>query len=253
VERRTAEIKFVVSRFEDEPSDAATPPVAAQQRNAVHRRGIAKDLAIRSGEVQELPAFNLELPKLDHAAKFTLHAELAEANGQIENSWNLWVFPRERAEKIPSNVHVAGFGPLRDAYPEAIDHKDGPVPTDTRLLVTTRLDGHVTGYLKDGGRVVLLEPEPAFAVEKTNFRLSSWDGGGPSGTIFDPRHPVLRDMPTDGWCDLQFYPLIQNSKTVLLTALPSKIEPLVRCIDRPTRLADRAYLFEVWSAAASSW
>ena len=52
-------------------------------------------------------------------------------------------------------------------------------------------------------------------------------------------------MPSDGWCDLQFYPLIQNSKTVLLTPLPEKIKPLVRCIDRPTRLADRAYLFEV--------
>ena len=52
-------------------------------------------------------------------------------------------------------------------------------------------------------------------------------------------------MPSDGWCDLQFYPLIQGSKTILLNPLPAKIQPLVRCIDRPTRLADRAYLFEV--------
>ena len=51
-------------------------------------------------------------------------------------------------------------------------------------------------------------------------------------------------MPTDGWCDLQFYSLIQGSKTVLLNSLTSGIQPLVRCIDRPTRLADRAYLFE---------
>ncbi|MCI0537438.1 MAG: hypothetical protein L0Z50_19660, partial [Verrucomicrobiales bacterium] len=78
----------------------------------------------------------------------------------------------------------------------------------------------------------------------TNFRLSSWDGGGPSGTIFDANHAALRGMPTDGWCDLQFYPLIQGSKSILLNALPARIQPLVRCIDRPTRLADRAYLFE---------
>jgi hypothetical protein len=82
-------------------------------------------------------------------------------------------------------------------------------------------------------------------VEKTNFRLSSWDGGGPSGTILDAKHPALRAMPSDGWCDLQFYPLIQGSKTILLDPLPAKLRPLVRCIDRPTRLADRAYLFEV--------
>ena len=52
-------------------------------------------------------------------------------------------------------------------------------------------------------------------------------------------------MPSEGWCDLQFYSLIQGSKPVFLNKLPSKIKPLVRCIDRPTRLQDRAYLFEV--------
>jgi beta-galactosidase len=93
--------------------------------------------------------------------------------------------------------------------------------------------------------VLLLDPQPSFAVEATNFRLSSWDGGGPSGTISNLQHPAMSDFPSDGWCDLQFYPLIQNSKTILLTSLPVKVEPLIRCIDRPTRLADRAYLFEV--------
>src|SRR5438046_119498 len=84
-----------------------------------------------------------------------------------------------------------------------------------------------------------------FFSEKTNYRLSSWDGGGPSGTIVERDHPALRAMPNDGWCDLQFYPLIQGSKTVLLDSLPAKITPIVRCIDRPNRLANRAYLFEV--------
>ncbi len=139
---------------------------------------------------------------------------------------------------------VAGFDPIRAVYPDVAKHKGGPIPAKTRLLVTARLDENVAHYLQDGGRVVLLDPGPGFAVEKTNFRLASWDGGGPSGTIFDLRHPVLCAMPADGWCDLQFYPLVQNSKTVLLSALPAKIEPLVRCIDRPTRLANRSYLFE---------
>ena len=51
-------------------------------------------------------------------------------------------------------------------------------------------------------------------------------------------------MPSEDWCDLQFYHLIQGSKTISLDSLPIKVQPLVRCIDRPTRLADRAYLFE---------
>jgi hypothetical protein len=31
---------------------------------------------------------------------------------------------------------------------------------------------------------------------------------------------------------------------VFLDSLPAPIRPIVRCIDRPTRLANRAYLFE---------
>jgi hypothetical protein len=184
------------------------------------------------------------MPKLSRAAKLTLTAALTDATGQTDNSWSLWVFPKQLLTESSSKVLVAGFDPARAIYPDAGEYKDGPVPSHTKLLVTTRLGAEICDYLKSGGRVLLIEPEPAFAVEKTNFRLASWDGGGPSGTILDSKHPALREMPSDGWCDLQFYSLIQGSKTVLLHPLPVKIQPLVRCIDRPTRLADRAYLFE---------
>jgi hypothetical protein len=240
----TAEIRFVVSRFEDEPSDAAT--LRWRLKNGIETVAEGKQgrLAIRSGEVHPLPVLKLVLPKLARTAKLTLRAELADANGTTDNCWDFWVFPRDSVEKISADMLAVGFDPIRAVYPHVGKHKYGPVPAKTRLLVTARLDDSVTRYLKEGGRVLLLDPESGFDVEKTNYRLASWDGGGPSGTIFDPRHPALRAMPTDGWCDLQFYPLVQNSKTVLLSALPAKIEPLVRCIDRPTRLADRAYLFE---------
>jgi hypothetical protein len=56
---------------------------------------------------------------------------------------------------------------------------------DTDLFITTAVSPDIIDYLKAGGRVILVEPEAAFTVEKTNFRLSSWDGGGPSGTILD--------------------------------------------------------------------
>jgi hypothetical protein len=99
-------------------------------------------------------------------------------------------------------------------------------------------------YLAKGGRVLLLAPDGNFSTEPTNFRLSSWDGGGPSGTEIDREHAALRHMPNDGWGDLQFFYLIQGSKTIFLDSLPGKIRPLVRCIDRPQRLSNRAYLFE---------
>src|SRR6185503_16334711 len=179
------------------------------------------------------------------AAQLTLTAELIDANGKTQNSWNLWGFPTELPVDASHKVRSSGFDALGNIYPWAIESTPSPAPANTDLLVTTRFGPDTSEYLKAGGRVILLDPEPTFAVEKTNFRLSSWDGGGPSGTILEAKHPALRAMPSDGWCDLQFYPLIQGSKTILLNSLPAKIQPLVRCIDRPTRLADRAYLFEV--------
>lgn len=239
-----AKIKFVVSRFEDAPSQGATLRWKLTRDGGAIAEGAQVDLAIESGGVQELPAINIEMPKPDGAAKLTLSVELTDANGKADNSWSFWVFPRDLLANASSGVRAAGFDAMRAIYPDAVEQEDAPVPADTKLLVTTRLGDTARRYLEDGGRVLLLEPERVFEVEKTNFRLSSWDGGGPSGTILDPRHPALRTMPTEGWCDLQFYYLIQGSKTILLDPLPAKIEPLVRCIDRSTRLANRGYLFE---------
>ena len=120
----------------------------------------------------------------------------------------------------------------------------GPAPPGGGLLVTARADAATLDFLEQGGRVLLLEPEPFFAVERTRYRLSSWDGGGPTGTVIDTNHPALRGMPSDGWADLHFYPLIQNSKAIFLDPLPSPVHPIIRCIDRFQRLAHRAYLFE---------
>ncbi|MCI0535611.1 MAG: hypothetical protein L0Z50_10330 [Verrucomicrobiales bacterium] len=240
----TAEIKFFVSRFEDEPSDAATLRWELKRGNETLASGIQERLQVSADGVQELVAVKLEMPRRAEAQRLTLTAELLDANGKTENSWDLWVFPSNLLAQASHKVRASGFDALREMYPWALEPAASPVSADTDLLVTTRLGEDIIDYLKTGGRVLLLEPEPAFAVEKTNFRLSSWDGGGPSGTILDAKHPALRAMPSDGWCDLQFYSLIQGSKTVLLDPLPMKIRPLVRCIDRPTRLANRAYLFE---------
>ena len=239
------EFNFVVSRFEDDPADAAALRWELKCDNEVIVSGVQERLQIRSGGVQELPAITLELPAGARARRLTLSAELADANGKTRNAWDLWVFPTELLAEPSRKLRSSEFDTLRNIYPWALEPTPSPEPADTDLLVTTRLGQDTRDFLQAGGRVLLLEPEPAFTVEKTNYRLSSWDGGGPSGTIIDIHHPALRAMPSEGWCDLQFYPLIQGSKTVLLDALPVVIPPLVRCIDRPTRLANRAYLFEV--------
>lgn len=207
--------------------------------------GAQEQLNVQSGGVQELAGVDVSLPPALRAEQLTLTAELTDANGKTDNSWDLWRFPTNRLAEPSLKIRYSGYEALKKIIPSALERLTPTQIDNTDLLVTTRLDEDARGYLAAGGRVILLEPDPTFEVEKTNFRLSSWDGGGPSGTILDQAHPALRGMPSDGWCDLQFYSLIQGSKPVFLNAMPSKVRPLIRCIDRPTRLLDRAYLFEV--------
>ena len=241
----TAEWKLLVSRFEDEPTDAATLHWSLRNGAETLASGTRERLRVGDTGVQELLALKVPMPARDRAERFTLSAELDDPNGRTVNAWDFWVFPTQRLAQTSSGLGSREFAALRKVYPWVSETSSNALPADLGLLVTTRLDSQTLAYLSSGGRVMLLEPESVFDVEKTNFRLSSWDGGGPSGTILDRGHPALRAMPTEGWCDLQFYPLIQGSKTVLLSSLDTQIRPMIRCIDRPTRLADRAYLFEV--------
>jgi len=240
----TAEFKFVVSRFEDAPSDRAKLHWVLKSGSATLLEGVQENLQIHSGGVQELSSFQLEVPARFPSERLTLTAELIDANGKIENSWNLWVFPKELLTETTHKGRTVRCDTSCAKYFSAQGYSGGTIPLETGLFITTKLDEEVLEYLKSGGRVLLLEPEPVFPTEETDFRLSAWDGKGPAGTIFDAKHPALSAMPSEGWCDLQFYSLIQRSKTILLDSLPAKIQPLVRCIDRPTRLANRAYLFE---------
>ncbi len=239
-----AEINFAVSRFEDQPSDTATLHWQLRSGRETLASGVQEHLKINAEGVQKLPAIKLEMPRRARADRLTLSAKLVDANGQTENSWSLWVFPTDVSATDSRQIHSREFDALLALYPGTLRDTPASTPADTHLLVTTVFDRHTSDYLKAGGRVILLKPDSTFTVEATNFRLSSWDGGGPSGTSFDASHPAFRAMPSDGWCDLQYYFLMQGSKTIQLGSLPAKIRPLVRCIDRPSRLADRAYLFE---------
>ena len=97
--------------------------------------------------------------------------------------------------------------------------------------------------------MLLLAPQPAFAAVKTYaFRPASWDlgqHGAHLGTAIEQEHPAMRGMPCKGWCDLQFFGLVQGSAMISLDELPVKIRPIIRSIGLAHRISNQAYLFEV--------
>jgi hypothetical protein len=153
------------------------------------------------------------------------------------------VFPEEKL--ADGKLSIVDSDLARRLYPWA--QTAIPSATNNELLVTESCDGATLDFLERGGRVLLLAPEKVFPTVVCSFRPSGWDPSAREahlGSAFDSKHPAMRSMPSDGWCDLQFYSLIEGGRAVVLEEVPGKPQPIVRCIDMPQRLWNKGYLFE---------
>ncbi|MCX5644185.1 MAG: hypothetical protein NTZ17_05800 [Phycisphaerae bacterium] len=233
-----AEFPLYVSRYEQEATQGATlrwELLAGDERLA---SGSQAGLTIPCGEVRQLTTISFEIPQRPHAEQLGLVVRLEDKHGTATNDWKLWCFPAERV--VRGEFMVLGSEWLRRQYPRSTS-------APTAVLVADRWEQGVLDRLAAGGRVLMLDPGPVFPTAMTRFRPSGWDPGDPAGhvgTIFDPQHPALKAMPTEGWCDLQFYDLVQGGKAILLDQTHVTGEPIVRMIDTPQRLTRKALLFE---------
>ena len=135
-----AELKVLVSRFEDAPTEKGVVQWDLKSGRDVLSSGRKEGLRVGEG-VQEILPLSLHIGTRPRAEKLTLAVELSDENGRTSNEWDLWAFP--------------------EAPPAA-------------ATVATALDAEMIDRLEKGGRVLLLEPGPVFPTEKTNYRLSSW-------------------------------------------------------------------------------
>ncbi|MDW8037546.1 MAG: glycoside hydrolase family 2 TIM barrel-domain containing protein [Thermoguttaceae bacterium] len=245
----TVKTSFLVSRYEDEPSSNATLCWQLRAGPDVLAAGKKSGLKIASACVQELMSLEFVLPRRAQAQKLTLAAELTDENGTIANEWNLWAFPDELLKAQPGKVCFYGFELLKKYYPWAEQWQGDGRGKTCQLLVSARFDAGVLGYLENGGRVLLLRPQPVFPTVQTYaFRPASWNlrrEGIHVGTAIEEDHPALRAMPCEGWCDLQFFGLVLGSVMVDLEELPVKVSPIIRVLDLWHQMRNRAYLFEV--------
>lgn len=242
-----AQVKLLVSRYEEAASSNAKLLWKLLDSGKVVRQGQKAGLKIRSDGLQLLTSVSLKMPSSGRARKLTLVAQLADSNGVVYNSWNLWVFPSRRTA-VSANVCIAGCGEIATLYPKARRLEAKSAPNKCDLLITSDLDRTVVDFLAAGGRVLLVGSENSLPTVPSSYKPYWWLGNTASdsnaGTVVDVSHPALADMPRADWCDLEWYPLLNGSKAVLLDELPEPIEPIVRCIDLPTAQRNKAYLFE---------
>lgn len=156
-------------------------------------------------------------------ARLTLVVTVQDAGGaRYQNDWDLWVYP-----------------------------VDEPVVSRDEVLVTTKID--VAVERAAAGAAVLLElgPESIGNDVALGFTPAFWNtawtqGQAPHtlGLLHDPRHPVFRHFPTEGFTDWQWWELLHGAKAMLLDGLSPRLRPLVQPIDTWFEARRLGVLFE---------
>jgi hypothetical protein len=68
---------------------------------------------------------------------------------------------------------------------------------------------------------------------------------GTLGILCDPNHPAFADFPTEFHSNWQWFNLLQNSRTMILDAMPAGYRPIVQVIDNLERAKKLGNVFEV--------
>ena len=190
------------------------------------------------------------IDKLPGGEARKLEFEVALDSGGLKhtNRWNLWSFPRDAALRQPASqvVSTVRWANLRRVYPFLENDRAKLGASD--LLIASALTPGDLRFLEAGGRVLLLADRAQFGRggEATFFPAS----GGAAGTLVRD-HPALRGFPHEGFCDLQFYNLLDGAHSFPLDRFPKELEPIVGAIrttssflSKQKNLSRTGYLFE---------
>lgn len=67
---------------------------------------------------------------------------------------------------------------------------------------------------------------------------------GTLGLLIDPKHPLLKDFPTDFHTNWQWFPMIKHSRPFILDQTPQDYLPIVQVIDNVERNHKLGLIFE---------
>ncbi|MCF2443419.1 glycoside hydrolase family 2 [Dyadobacter sp. CY345] len=162
-----------------------------------------------------LGAIEVNLGSIKTAKKLTL--KLALKNTPYANTWHIWVYPKD----------------LPDMHSDVVITQS---PEEAILALAN-------------GKKVLLNPD----YKKLNglpgkFIPLFWspvhfpEQAGATGLLCDPKHPALKEFPTDFHADWQWWDLCTQSTAIILP--DSSLSPIVRQIDNFANNRQLANVFE---------
>ena len=278
------EAKIEISHHGEEPFKAEKCKWWLLDGYTVIAEGEFSGVSVNPVDVAEIGKISVAIPTLYKPAKLTLRAALPDAVSYINNEWYFWAFPSE-PKKLKNKDRVVLWDPMermkvfKEAYPGI--HYTGKENwkisrwSKPKLVIADHWNDSFYSYLEEKGNIWIISdnkwpwPEEVgiFGLHITKFipseqapilfpeldeHCSKWlticssakSRHGNSGTLIY-NHPAIGDFPHEGFCDLQFWPMIYRAKSLQLDLFPKGTEPIIRTIDNYYRGQNKGYMTEL--------
>lgn len=188
------------------------------------------DVSQRERGIASVGAISVDLSSASASISAPVSAELrasladSRSGSPIENSWRIWVYPRE----LPTE------------------------PNADAVHIARALDEAAIDRLRSGGRVALfVDPERVEGDTFGTFRPIFWNRVTFSsqrehvvGLLIDDDHPALDGFPTETHQDWQWWDVMSDSKPMPMGFTATPVEPIVRAVDDWYRARGLSLAFE---------
>lgn len=169
-------------------------------------KGTLKSRTIPVDGVTPVGEFAIPLTKVKGPQQLTVHLSV---DGKIENSWNIWVFPRNASLML----------------------------SDAEVLYTTEFNDATREQLRQGKKVVLTPALNKIKGRKSTFHNHFWNpimfAWSPMtiGCLIHNEEPVFADFPTSYHTDWQWWDILENAKVIEMQDSPRELRPFIQVID----------------------
>ena len=211
-------LPILVSNYGD-ALDSATLNVRVKAGNDVIFRREIRIGELENGKISELYTADFVIPRADKPIKLTLTATLSGGNTDAENTWELYAFPK--CEAVSERTLKA---------------KGVTVASEMTL-------SELSERMSRGESVVLFGAGP-FKTSPVSFQLSvAGRTNGHLATVIAD-HPLMRDLPNDGFCAMQFRGMMTGAKAAILDLKKEPHDPIIDIASSYKNAHREAMLFE---------
>jgi hypothetical protein len=221
------------SNYSPDAIDNATVSWSVEAEGQVCSQGRLGHVNIPQGTIAEFGRIELTMPRVEHPVKVELRVKIEGRD--IENAWDFICFPAKWpharlgsswASPVVYQTLRATYPVLRQARPD-LAHREG----QTRgLLITERLDDQALGFLKAGGKVLLLGLGN-FSPLEPGFWLGWWVPNDQRGTAM-AESTAFGDFPTEGGMPSFAIFRIFHDAVLLQGSMLNHVDPLMVTLSR---------------------